>query len=305
MMLNCQRSEDERRDAAQYLDFLRKRFGKFSNEVGKFPTTVREAQPIPLALQIQPCLNAVMRSLTFNSREKEFQDAVYFVDWICNCLSECVWRSDAILDKAILHTAKPRIFVSYAWGDRSSEDARKRMEVVNRLCETLKKEGWDVIRDTKVVRFGDLISRFITRIGRADKVIAVLSDKYLHSPYCMTELYSLFQRAIGEKKGFLARIIPLVLEDAHIGTPEDRVKYAMHWKTRYENLSSKLDCLGVEDVRLWQNMKKWHVDVGNMLTYVNDVLAPHGFDDIVRDEFAALRQMLSRRHRQKKPLRNP
>ena len=31
----------------------------------------------------------------------------------------------------------PEIFVSYAWGDDSSEDARKRTEVVDRLCETL------------------------------------------------------------------------------------------------------------------------------------------------------------------------
>jgi hypothetical protein len=31
-----------------------------------------------------------------------------------------------------------------------------------------------------------------------------------------------------------------------------------------------------------------------MLAYVNDVLTPHGFDEIVKDDFAALRQMLKR-----------
>jgi hypothetical protein len=31
-----------------------------------------------------------------------------------------------------------------------------------------------------------------------------------------------------------------------------------------------------------------------MLAYVNDVLHPHGFDEIVKDDFAALRQMLQR-----------
>jgi hypothetical protein len=31
-----------------------------------------------------------------------------------------------------------------------------------------------------------------------------------------------------------------------------------------------------------------------MLAYVNDVLAPHGFDEILKDDFAALRQMLQR-----------
>jgi hypothetical protein len=29
-----------------------------------------------------------------------------------------------------------------------------------------------------------------------------------------------------------------------------------------------------------------------MLAYVNDVLVPHGFDEIVKDDFASLREML-------------
>jgi hypothetical protein len=51
----------------------------------------------------------------------------------------------------------------------------------------------------------------------------------------------------------------------------------------------------VEDFRLYQDMKRWHLDVGNMLSYINDVLVPHGFDEIVKDDFASLRQMLQRR----------
>jgi hypothetical protein len=35
----------------------------------------------------------------------------------------------------------PALFVSYAWGDDSSDDARKRTEVVDRLCETLGQDG--------------------------------------------------------------------------------------------------------------------------------------------------------------------
>jgi hypothetical protein len=86
-----------------------------------------------------------------------------------------------------------------------------------------------------------------------------------------------------------------VLDDAKFCTPEDRIEYARHWETRYLKLKSNLDYVGVDDFHLYQNMKKWYVDVGNMLTYVNDVLTPHGFDDSVKDDFASLRQMLSRR----------
>jgi hypothetical protein len=43
---------------------------------------------------------------------------------------------------------------------------------------------------------------------------------------------------------------------------------------------------------IYKSMQKWHLDIGEMLTYVSDVLCPHGFDEIVKDDFAAFRQML-------------
>jgi hypothetical protein len=42
-------------------------------------------------------------------------------------------------------------------------------------------------------------------------------------------------------------------------------------------------------------MQKWYLDIGEMLAHINDVLAPHGFDDTVKDNFVSLRQMLSGR----------
>ena len=53
--------------------------------------------------------------------------------------------------------------------------------------------------------------------------------------------------------------------------------------------------LGEKDLKLYKAMRRWHNEVGDMLAYVNDVLVPHGFDEILKDDFAALRQMLSRR----------
>jgi internalin A len=192
----------------------------------------------------------------------------------------------------------PQVFVSYAWGDTSSiapEEDRQRQEVVGRLCRTLEKENWHVVRDKTALRYGDLISPFMKTLGQPDLVIVVLSAKYLQSPYCMTELHALYQNTRQEKQEFLNRIIPLVLKDARIGTPEERVQHAKHWETRYMKLKADLDYLSPEDFSLYQGMKYWYNHVGRMLTYVNDVLHPHGFEDIVKDDFAALRQMLSRR----------
>jgi hypothetical protein len=55
-----------------------------------------------------------------------------------------------------------------------------------------------------------------------------------------------------------------------------------------------LDYLSVKDFRLYRVMKDWYNHVGDMLVYVGDLLHPHGFEAIVKDDFSALRQMLQR-----------
>jgi internalin A len=190
----------------------------------------------------------------------------------------------------------PQIFVSYAWGDDSSANVRQRGEVVEQMCETLERNGWNIVRDKTAMHYGDLISAFMKLIGRADHVIMVLSDKYLRSPYCATELHYLYQRSLREKEDFLRRIIPLVLDDARFGTWRERLVYTKHWRTEFEEMEQHFKDLGEADFRLYEAMQEWHNRIGDMLAYVNDTLVPHGFDEILKDDFAALRQML-KRHR--------
>jgi hypothetical protein len=61
-------------------------------------------------------------------------------------------------NQSFLLKGTPEIFVSYAWGDYSSADARQRGEVVERMCETLERDGWKVVRDKTAMRYGELIS---------------------------------------------------------------------------------------------------------------------------------------------------
>jgi hypothetical protein len=111
----------------------------------------------------------------------------------------------------------------------------------------------------------------------------------------MTELYSVYQNARQERQEFLNRIIPLVLADARIGTWRDRAVHAKHWETEFKAMEQDIPHLGEEDLKLYKAMRRWHNEGGDMLAYVNDVLHPHGFDEIMKDDFAALRQMLKRR----------
>jgi hypothetical protein len=110
----------------------------------------------------------------------------------------------------------------------------------------------------------------------------------------MTELHSIYQRSVGEKEDFLRRIIPLVLDDARFGTPGKRIEYAKYWETEYVHLKADLDYLAVEDFARSKAMKDWDNRIGDMLAYISDIRTPHGFDEIVKDDFAGLRQMLKR-----------
>jgi internalin A len=197
--------------------------------------------------------------------------------------------------------SRPEIFLSYAWGDDSSEDARQRGEIVERLCETLEKEGWKIIRDKNAMRAGDLISGFMKRIGKGDRVIVVLSDKYLRSPFCMFELHAIYQRSHTQKPEFLTRIIPVVLNDARFDEFQYRDAYAEYWTTEFETMEQSLTRLAAEhklsrvaddDFRHFKEMQKWYLDVADMLAYITDVLTPYGFDEILKDDFAGLRRML-------------
>jgi hypothetical protein len=62
--------------------------------------------------------------------------------------------------------------VSYAWGDKTL-DASQRQEVVERLCETLDKEGWHILRDSNVLRSGELF--ILCSLSRSDAQSAVQS----------------------------------------------------------------------------------------------------------------------------------
>jgi hypothetical protein len=186
------------------------------------------------------------------------------------------------------------VYLSYAWGDDGTPEGLRRGEVVQQLEACLARRGHRVVRDRSAMRAGDWVSTFMQAIGRANKVIVVLSDKYLRSPYCMEELYRLYQRAGGDKEEFLRRIVPVVLDDARIDGWQDRLGWGEHWRRVYEEMQARRDDLGRADDERRRLIRHWHQEVGDMLAYVADALAPRGYDAVVKDDFAAVREAIER-----------
>ncbi len=120
-------------------------------------------------------------------------------------------------------------FVSYAWGD-DTEDGREREVFVNRLCDAAAAKGVAIIRDKTAMHPGDRISKFMERIGRGDGIFVFLSDKYLKSTYCMTELFDVWRNCRQEDSAFIERTRIYVLPCAKIATLAERTQYVLHWR---------------------------------------------------------------------------
>ena len=62
--------------------------------------------------------------------------------------------------------------------------------------------GIDILRDVTGLGLGESIIRFMQKIGSSDRVIVILSEKYLKSPYCMFELLEVWRNCRMEDDGF-------------------------------------------------------------------------------------------------------
>ena len=121
-----------------------------------------------------------------------------------------------------------QVYISYAWGGESER-------IVNELDADLQSKGIMVVRDKRDLGFKGMIRDFMQEIGRGHAVIVVISDKYLKSPNCMYELVE-----IARNKDFYDRVFPIVLGDADIYNPVNRIKYIKHWEDKLKELDEAM-----------------------------------------------------------------
>ena len=190
------------------------------------------------------------------------------------------------------------VFISYAWGDDTPE-GKQRAQAVDGLYAALKKDGFEPIRDRDAMRPEEQISAFIRRLTRADLVVAVISEKYLRSSYCMYEIYRLWQKCQSDANEMVQRVVPIILPEVKIGDLPERVPYMRYWADRAKDLEAL-----VRDPDLRPSAKSWeevrlvrefahHVD--DILDFLQDVLMPRKLEEHLDGDFAAVREALRRR----------
>lgn len=194
--------------------------------------------------------------------------------------------------------ARNAVYISYAWGDEH-EAKPGREEIVDRLDKSLLVDGYDVRRDKRSLPFKASISEFIKNLGKATCVVVVLSDKYLRSRYCMTELLELYSKQ--EEKNFRKRIFPIILSDTDIRSFTKRAEYTSYWKNELKQLEKAIRTLGplpseagFSELRIYRDIVQRMEEVLGLIADMKSWTA----SSVEADSFAELKQSIDQRLRE-------
>jgi internalin A len=178
-------------------------------------------------------------------------------------------------------------YLSYAWGNSSpdaSPEDRDRERAADAICAAAQKKGRTVIRDRDVMRFGDSITNFMNQIAGGQRIYVILSAKYLQSPFCMYELYSIWNECRRKSAVFLDRIRVLALPDARFHAFEDRLAAAEWWAADYEKRTALVanapKLVSDYDFKAFKLAGEFAIHIGDILALVADTLHPTSIDNI-------------------------
>ncbi len=192
------------------------------------------------------------------------------------------------------HKPSREVFISYAWEDASPE-GKERQQIVDGLVDALRKhpEQIAVRIDRDEMRPGDLISAFMNSLDAADRVIVVISAKYLRSEYCMYELFKVYQNCRSNAEDFQRRIIPVILPDSGLsGRTAERLMPAIYWIKEEEELeamiAANLKAVGISIHMKYRLIGEFARNTSDMIEYLYDQLQPRDYDRQMEESFTEL-----------------
>ncbi|MEO8729852.1 MAG: TIR domain-containing protein, partial [Rhodoferax sp.] len=195
-------------------------------------------------------------------------------------------------NKAASLKGKPLVYISYAWGGDSDR-------AVDGLQAQLA-SSVDLRRDRTTMQPGDSIRAFEQEIGRGACVVVVVSAKYMRSPDCMRELGFLWERSQRDGATFSQRVIPVVLDDAQIGSQADRIAHVRAWqeeKGRLEALVNQLGSAlcGQSTTQALQDIHAFQAQLVDALTWLADQVMPRGFAALDATDYAPVVDLIKKR----------
>lgn len=156
------------------------------------------------------------------------------------------------------------IFLSYAWKGESEA-------LVDQLCAAFAVRGYIITRDKSSMNYKDSIKAFMERIGRGKFIIAVVSDKYMKSEYCLYEANRLLQSPEVKE-----RLFPIVLRDADIFSFQGQAAYLKYWTKTYQEMEASYKEVADSSPTMVAPLTERLRDVETATRFINDFMATVG-----------------------------
>ncbi|MFN7768729.1 MAG: TIR domain-containing protein [Planctomycetaceae bacterium] len=132
---------------------------------------------------------------------------------------------------------KPEIFISYATRDTNQQPTENvdTQAVIDAFREQLALWGYENHIDHNDIKNADDIAKFVERIGRADRVLILMSRNYLESRWCLRELLSIYETSNRSEEELRKRVVVVNLDDVPFTRLEDRNRIVETWRQRLED----------------------------------------------------------------------
>ncbi|MBN2597941.1 MAG: toll/interleukin-1 receptor domain-containing protein [Marinifilaceae bacterium] len=174
-----------------------------------------------------------------------------------------------------------KIFISYCW---------KNETIVNEIDESFAKDGVTLFRDKRDTEYKDSFKEFMKKVRSTDSVLMIISDAYLKSKNCMYEVLETLK-----DENYKERIYPIVLPDAEIFSPTNKLEYLDYWKNEYSSLKKSISKYSPEEVISVTSDLKIIRDInGSIIDFISIVsdLKNIPLDILTKNQFKEIKQKL-------------
>ncbi|WP_079049830.1 TIR domain-containing protein [Streptomyces torulosus] len=152
------------------------------------------------------------------------------------------------------------VYLSYSWSKESNA-------LADELDEAFQARGVTVVRDRRDIGYKASIKDFMARLGQGKCVVLVISDAYLKSQNCLFELLETARH--GE---FTDRVFPVVLPDARIYRPQDRIGYVRYWEEQINELDEAMRSVSAANLQGFREDIDLYTEIRAQLPRLADIL---------------------------------
>lgn len=153
-----------------------------------------------------------------------------------------------------------KIFISYSWSD---------MKIVDEIERDLSRFNLNIVRDVRDLEYKDSISDFMETIRAADFALLLISNSYLRSRNCMSEVLHLIK-----ERNYNDKVLPIIIDGTCIYSVEDRLEYTMHWLRECDSLKERISSIPAtlipNEILKWRAIEDISREINVFLTYICD-----------------------------------